>query len=168
MGIDEQVVIFLHIIAHNVKNRKLELVLADSTDGRWKWSKNCLGALDGTYMKCLVSLEDRPRYRTRKGDIATNVLGVCSQNMQFIYVLPRWDGSAVDSRVLRDALLRPYGLKQEIPIDPFEIESEVGMKDEDNGTADEDVITFVGTSNVWTAFKDSLAQDMFQSWSVTN
>ena len=72
MGIDEQVAIFLHIIAHNVKNRviacrfhrsgetisrivrrvcsavirlhphlfkKLEPVLEDSTDGRWKWFK---------------------------------------------------------------------------------------------------------------------------------
>ncbi|GJS41692.1 hypothetical protein Tco_0566735, partial [Tanacetum coccineum] len=45
---------------------------------------NCLGALDGTYIQCLVPLEDKPRYRTRKNDIATNVLGVCSQDMQFV------------------------------------------------------------------------------------
>ncbi|KAJ9538382.1 hypothetical protein OSB04_031115 [Centaurea solstitialis] len=44
-------------------------------------------------------------------NIATNVLGVCSQDMQFIYVLPGWEGSAADGRVLRDALLRPHGLK---------------------------------------------------------
>ena len=31
--------------------------------------------------------------------------------MQFIYVLPGWEGSAADGRVLRDALLRPHGLK---------------------------------------------------------
>ena len=34
------------------------------------------------------------------------MLGVCSQDMQFIYVLPGWEGSAPDSRVLRDALRR--------------------------------------------------------------
>ncbi|CAI9287421.1 unnamed protein product [Lactuca saligna] len=84
MDIDEQVAIFLHIIAHNVKNRvmigrfqrsgetiskivsrvcnavirlhphllkKPEPVTENSTDQRWKWFKNCLGALDGTHIK---------------------------------------------------------------------------------------------------------------------
>ncbi|XP_028113932.1 protein ALP1-like [Camellia sinensis] len=72
---------------------------------------NCLGALDGTYVKVLASAIDKPRYRTRKGEIATNVLSVCSQDMQFIYVLPGWKGSASNSRVLRDAVSRPNGLK---------------------------------------------------------
>ncbi|XP_047961603.1 uncharacterized protein LOC125206385 [Salvia hispanica] len=31
--------------------------------------------------------------------------------MQFMYVLPGWEGSAGDSRVLRDAVSRPNGLK---------------------------------------------------------
>ncbi|KAI5325282.1 hypothetical protein L3X38_034356 [Prunus dulcis] len=31
--------------------------------------------------------------------------------MQFIFVLPGWEGSASDSRVLRDAITRPNGLK---------------------------------------------------------
>ncbi|TYK03074.1 putative nuclease HARBI1 [Cucumis melo var. makuwa] len=29
----------------------------------------------------------------------------------FVYVLVGWEGSAVDSRILRDAILRPNGLK---------------------------------------------------------
>ena len=58
-------------------------------------------------MKVLVHSVDKPRYRTRKGEIATNVLGVCSQDMQFIYVLPGWKGSASDSRVLRNVITRP-------------------------------------------------------------
>ena len=40
-----------------------------------------------------------------------NVLGACTPNMEFIYVLPGWEGSAHDGRVLRDALSRPNGLK---------------------------------------------------------
>ncbi|KAM0006005.1 putative harbinger transposase-derived nuclease domain-containing protein [Helianthus debilis subsp. tardiflorus] len=148
MDIDEQVAIFLHIIAHNVKNRvmrcrfhrsgdtisrcvtrvcnavirlhtrllkKPEPIPENSTEQRWKWFKNCLGALDGTYIKCLVPIEEKPKYRTRKGDIATNVLGVCSPDMQFIFVLPGWEGSAADGRVLRDALDRPHGLKVSRP-----------------------------------------------------
>ncbi|KAG6486771.1 hypothetical protein ZIOFF_055351 [Zingiber officinale] len=40
----------------------------------------------------------------RKGEIATNVLDVCTPNMQFSYVLPGWEESAADGRVLRDAI----------------------------------------------------------------
>ena len=54
---------------------------------------------------------DKPRYRTIKNKIATNVLGVCSQDMQFIYILPGWEGSTADSRVLRNAISRRNGLK---------------------------------------------------------
>ena len=54
---------------------------------------------------------DKPRYRTRKGDIATNMLGVCTPDMQFVYVLPGWEGSVADGWVLRDAISRRHGLK---------------------------------------------------------
>ncbi|KAG6510318.1 hypothetical protein ZIOFF_028328 [Zingiber officinale] len=144
MSISELVISFLHIIAHNMKNRVLKhqtfrssetvgrqfhLVLnsvlrlhnillekpepipENHTDERWKWFKGCLGALDGTYINVKVPGDDRPRYRTRKGEIATNVLGVCTPNMQFSYVLPGWEGSAADGRVLRDAISRRNGLK---------------------------------------------------------
>ncbi|CAN1286938.1 hypothetical protein LINPERPRIM_LOCUS19455 [Linum perenne] len=40
-----------------------------------------------------------------------NVLGVCNSDMEFIYTLAGWEGSAHDGRVLRDALIRPNGLK---------------------------------------------------------
>lgn len=55
--------------------------------------------------------EERGRYRTRKGNLAMNVLGVCTPNMEFVFVLPGWEGSAHDGRILRDAISRPNGLK---------------------------------------------------------
>ena len=70
-----------------------------------------MGALDGTYIKVHGSEIDKGRYRNRKGDIATNVLGVCDRDMKFIFVLSGWEGSASDSRVLRDAISRPNGLR---------------------------------------------------------
>ncbi|PPD70662.1 hypothetical protein GOBAR_DD32456 [Gossypium barbadense] len=91
--------------------KKPEPITADSSDTRWKWFKNCLGALDGTHIKIRVPTVDKPRYRTRKGDIATNMLGVCTPEMQFVYVLPGWEGSVADGRVLRDAISRRHGLK---------------------------------------------------------
>ncbi|XP_028102948.1 uncharacterized protein LOC114302157 [Camellia sinensis] len=72
---------------------------------------NCLGALDSCYIRVHVLVIHQARYRTRKGDIATNVLGVCFQQMNFIYVLPGWEGSAAYSRVLRDVINRPNGLR---------------------------------------------------------
>ncbi|KAG8497411.1 hypothetical protein CXB51_008771 [Gossypium anomalum] len=106
---------------HNVLNavirlqdvlfKKAEPITANSTDPRWKWFKNCLGVLDGTHIKIRVPTVDKPRYRTRKGDIATNMLGVCTPDMQFVYVLPGWEGSVADGRVLRDAISRRHGLK---------------------------------------------------------
>lgn len=39
------------------------------------------------------------------------MLGVCGPDLRFIYVLPGWEGSAADSRVLRDALRRRNGLQ---------------------------------------------------------
>ena len=56
-------------------------------------------------------MEDRTKYRTRRWEIATNVLGVCSQDMQFIYRMPSWEGSTAYGRVLSDALPRKNGLK---------------------------------------------------------
>ncbi|WOG99440.1 hypothetical protein DCAR_0518790 [Daucus carota subsp. sativus] len=63
-------------------------------DRRWKYFKNCLGALNGTYVSVQVPSKDRESYRTRKGHLAMNVLGVCSPDLQFIYVLPGLEGSA--------------------------------------------------------------------------
>ena len=70
-----------------------------------------MGALDGTFIPVNVKAADRARYRNRHGQVATNVLGVCTPELQFIYVLPGWEGSAADGRVLRDALSRRNGLK---------------------------------------------------------
>ncbi|MFQ6621149.1 hypothetical protein Gotur_002660 [Gossypium turneri] len=67
----------ISISFHNVLNvviclqdvlfKKEESIIANSTDPRWKWFKNCLGALNGTYIKIRVPTIDKPRYRTRKG-----------------------------------------------------------------------------------------------------
>ncbi|XP_075490887.1 uncharacterized protein LOC142529279 [Primulina tabacum] len=83
------------------------------TDETWKWLKGCIGALDGTYINVHVPVLEKGKYRTRKGTIAVNVLGVCNRDMNFIYALCGWEGSAADARVLRDALSRDDGLKVE-------------------------------------------------------
>ncbi|CAI0540461.1 unnamed protein product, partial [Linum tenue] len=68
-------------------------------------------ALDKIFLPLTVPAEDEFRYQSGKGKISTNVLTFCDANLRFTYVLPGWEGSASDSRVLRDALSRENGLK---------------------------------------------------------
>ncbi|XP_042027256.1 putative nuclease HARBI1 [Salvia splendens] len=73
--------------------------------------KGCLSALDGTHINVIVSTEDKPRFLSRKGQISTNTLAACDRNLQLVYALPGWEGSAGNSRVLRDAVTRVNELK---------------------------------------------------------
>jgi hypothetical protein len=67
---------------------------------------DCLGALDGTHILAHVPAIEQARYRNRKGTLSQNVLAVCNFDLQFVYVLPGWEGSAHDSKVLADAQSR--------------------------------------------------------------
>ncbi|KAA0067988.1 retrotransposon protein [Cucumis melo var. makuwa] len=121
VDVEEMVAMFLHVLAHDVKNRVIQRefelikrpvpVTSNCNDQRWKCFENCLGALDRTYIKVNVPAGDRPTFRTRKGEIATNVLGVCDTKGDFVYVLAGWEGSAADSRILRDAISRENELQ---------------------------------------------------------
>ncbi|TXG72817.1 hypothetical protein EZV62_001396 [Acer yangbiense] len=105
-----------------------DLVPKSCSDKRWKWFKNCLGALDETYIKVHVLEVDKPRFR-----------------------------SSSDSRVLQDALSRPTGMKvpnvaccllhnlirKEMSIDPMEHELNEIIEDE----LDHDVIGQVSLSS---------------------
>jgi hypothetical protein len=67
------------------------------------WFDDCIGAIDGTHVAAFVPASARPRYRNRKGGLSQNVLAACHFDGQFSFLLPGWEGSAHDSRVLSDA-----------------------------------------------------------------
>ncbi|KAA0066586.1 retrotransposon protein [Cucumis melo var. makuwa] len=102
IDVEEMVAMFLHILAHDVKNHVIqrEFVRLD-----------CLEALDKTYIKVNIHAADRPMFRTHKEEIVTNVLDICDIKGDFIYVLASWEGSAPESRISRDAFARPNGLQ---------------------------------------------------------
>jgi hypothetical protein len=54
-----------------------------------------------------MSLEPVLPWRNGKGWLSQNVLVVCDFDMQFRFVLPGWEGSAHDLRVLSDATGEP-------------------------------------------------------------
>ncbi|GAV85277.1 LOW QUALITY PROTEIN: DDE_4 domain-containing protein, partial [Cephalotus follicularis] len=58
-------------------------------------------------IKVNVPSNEKSSYRTRNGEIVTNVLAVCLPKMQFIYILSGREGSIADSRVVRDAINIP-------------------------------------------------------------
>ncbi|XP_026395767.1 putative nuclease HARBI1 [Papaver somniferum] len=72
----------------------------------YPYFKNCIGAIDGTHMPAMVSEDEQPIYRKRKGFISQNVLVACSFDLQFQYVLAGWEGSAHDGRILDSSLTR--------------------------------------------------------------
>lgn len=70
----------------------------------------------------MVQGPDKASYRNRKGVISQNVLAACNFDLEFIYVLSGWEGSAHDSKVLQDALTRrtnrlqvPDGNRLQVP-----------------------------------------------------
>ncbi|KAL2337663.1 hypothetical protein Fmac_012109 [Flemingia macrophylla] len=68
--------------------------------------QDCLGAIDGTHVRVKVPTSDAPRFRGRKDWPTQNVFAACDFNMKFTYVLGGWEGTASDSRILKDALSR--------------------------------------------------------------
>ncbi|XP_042443605.1 uncharacterized protein LOC122028781 [Zingiber officinale] len=77
----------------------------------YPYFKDCIEAIDGTHIPATVSGQDINSYRNRHREISQNVLAACNFDLEFIYVLSGWEGSAHDSFVLTDALSRNNGLK---------------------------------------------------------
>ena len=58
-----------------------------------------------------MSNEDAPRYQGRKGYTTQNALAACSFDLKFTCVLPGWEGTALDSRIIKSVLTRNDNLK---------------------------------------------------------
>ncbi|RVW64362.1 hypothetical protein CK203_046994 [Vitis vinifera] len=74
----------------------------------WPYFKDCIGAIDGSYFRVKVSNDVVQRYRGRKYYPTQNVLAACSFDLKFTYVLPGWEGSTSNSRILDNALMRDF------------------------------------------------------------
>ena len=65
-----------------------------------------MDAIDGTHVRVKVSNTEAARYRGRKEHPTQNVLAACSFDLKFTYVLPGWEVTASDSRIIKNALNR--------------------------------------------------------------
>lgn len=66
--------------------------------------ENSIGAIDRTHILAQVPSNRVGPFRSRKGQISQNVLAACTFDLFFCYILPGWEGSAHDGRVLQHAL----------------------------------------------------------------
>lgn len=76
--------------------------------------QNCFGEFTTTYIDVIVPKADKLQYQIRKYHIATNLLGVCTVDLKFVYIFTSCKGLALNSRILWDAIIRHNGLK--VPI----------------------------------------------------
>ncbi|XP_028764534.1 uncharacterized protein LOC114762832 [Neltuma alba] len=68
---------------------------------------DAIGAIDGTHVRCVVSLSKQDKYIGRKGYPTQNVMAVCDWDMCFTFVLAGWEGTAHDARVFNTAVSTP-------------------------------------------------------------
>ena len=76
----------------------------------WPHFKDALGALDGSHIHSAPPASERPVHRNRKGFISQNCLFGCSFDLQFVYSLTGWEGSASDARIYEDARSRDLNI----------------------------------------------------------
>ncbi|XP_068307625.1 uncharacterized protein [Pyrus communis] len=88
----------------------------------YPYSKDCVGAIDGTHIPAMVSGLEVASYRDRHGKISQNVLATCNFDLEFIYILCGWEGSAHDSKLLHNAASRRNRHKVLEEDDEYEVE----------------------------------------------
>ncbi|KNE93296.1 hypothetical protein PSTG_13336 [Puccinia striiformis f. sp. tritici PST-78] len=62
---------------------------------------NCIGAVDGSHIP--VHVNNQTPFVNRKGYPSQNTLAICNFNMEFMFVMPGWEGSAHDGRLWDEA-----------------------------------------------------------------
>ncbi|TYK19705.1 retrotransposon protein [Cucumis melo var. makuwa] len=122
VDVEEMVEMFLHVLAHDMKNRKLIKrpvpITNNYNDQRWKCFENCLGALDGTYIKVNVPEQidlhsERVRgklpqtywaYATQKGiSFMSSPIGKDPRQTRGFYVMPLHE--KMDYKYQRDIII---------------------------------------------------------------
>ncbi|CAL2257735.1 unnamed protein product [Prunus armeniaca] len=73
----------------------------------YPYFEKCIGAIDGTHVVAWAPAQKQTSYRGRKILITQNVMCACSFDMMFTFVYTGWEGTANDSRVFIDAVMRP-------------------------------------------------------------
>jgi hypothetical protein len=69
----------------------------------FSYFKNCIGAIDGTHVQCVVPNNKFVQYLNRKSITSQNVMACCDFDMRFTFINAGWPGSVHDMRVFNDS-----------------------------------------------------------------
>ncbi|KAF7372232.1 putative nuclease HARBI1 [Mycena venus] len=72
--------------------------------------KYCRGAVDGVHVLAYVLAEHILRYCDRHGEITQNCVAACDFDMQFLYVMPGYEGTAADGQLFTIARQNSFSL----------------------------------------------------------
>ncbi|WVZ77389.1 hypothetical protein U9M48_025260 [Paspalum notatum var. saurae] len=72
----------------------------------WLHFKNCIGAIDGTHIPVIVPSSKQLVHIGRHEYCSQNVMAVCDFDMRFTFVVTGWPGSAHDTRIFLDSLVK--------------------------------------------------------------
>jgi hypothetical protein len=70
---------------------------------RFRFFKDCIGAVDGTHIRAFVPERDHATMRNRKGFLSQNCLFICNFDFLFTYALTGWDGVTADAALWNTA-----------------------------------------------------------------
>ena len=76
----------------------------------WLYFKDALGTFDGSHIHSAPPTSECAFHRNHKGFISQNCLFGCSFDLQFIYSLTGWEGSAANAWVYKDACLKDLNI----------------------------------------------------------
>ncbi|XP_059654788.1 protein ALP1-like [Cornus florida] len=93
--------------AHNQRNHVVEERFQHSTETISRHfhavlNAICVRAIDGAHIPATLRIATQLPFRGRNGHTTQNVMVVCDFDMRFTYVLAGWEGSANDSRILKE------------------------------------------------------------------
>ncbi|KAA0060824.1 retrotransposon protein [Cucumis melo var. makuwa] len=183
VDVEKMVAMFLHILAHDVKNRVIrwEFMQSDETISRHfnmvllvvirfmasflKNQNQCLtiaqikdgGALDRTYIKVNVPASDRAR--GFPSTLQRLTLPLAGMGKSYYPV-------EVQCRTILACCLFHNLINREMT--NFDIEDDIDEVYSTDATTAADDIRYIETSNEWTRWKDDLAEEMFSDWDLRN
>nr|KAJ0193460.1 hypothetical protein LSAT_V11C800412770 [Lactuca sativa] len=86
-----------------------------------QFSLNCIGVIDDTHVTAWAPSSKQKSFRGRRAVLVTqNVMAICSHEMMFTFVYSDWEGTANESHVFYDAVIRPEN-KFPIPVGAFSV-----------------------------------------------
>jgi len=81
---------------------------------RYPFFADCIKALNGTHLLIAIKggYKKQALWRGRKGILTQNVLAAVDFNINFVYILARWEGTAYNCKVINSVKKKGFKASQ--------------------------------------------------------